>query len=87
MTIKLSSKGQIVLPVSMRRRLSLHAGDALEVSMDSRAGKIIVGPQIKKRAKAKVIKDPITGWSVLKCPAGTPTLTTEMVKEMLADFP
>ena len=87
MTTKLSSKGQIVLPISMRRRLALQAGDALEVSLDSRGGQIVIAPQRKKRAKAKIIKDPLTGWPVLKGPSGTPTLTNEMVKEMLADFP
>jgi hypothetical protein len=35
----------------------------------------------------KLVTDPITGWLVLKGEPGTPRLTSEMVKQMLADFP
>ena len=89
MTTKISSKGQIVLPVKLRRKLDLQVGDELAISMEnSREGqRIILSPQAKKPGKMRIIKDPLTGWPVLKGPPGSPKLTSEMVKEMLADFP
>jgi AbrB family looped-hinge helix DNA binding protein len=89
MTTRLSSKGQIVLPAAFRRKLALHPGDAIEMKMITDEGKesILLRPKPKKRPKMRIVEDPKTGWPVLKGPPGTPKLTTEMVKEMLADFP
>jgi AbrB family looped-hinge helix DNA binding protein len=41
-TLTLSSKGQLVIPAAMRRRLGLSAGAALQVSEES--GRIVLSP-------------------------------------------
>ena len=41
----------------------------------------------KSRGKSRIIIDPITGFPVLKGPAGATPLTSAHVREMLADFP
>jgi AbrB family looped-hinge helix DNA binding protein len=89
MTTKLSSKGQVVLPAQLRRKLALQTGDALEIHLEnaSEGERIVITRKKMNRPKRKIIKDPITGWPVLEAPPGTPILTSEMVKEMLADFP
>jgi AbrB family looped-hinge helix DNA binding protein len=85
-TTKVSSKGQIVLPASVRRKLALQPGDALKIRLENGA-RIIIEREPTKRRKMKIVIDRVTGWPVLKGPPGTPKLTSAMVKEMLADFP
>ncbi len=89
MTTKLSSKGQIVLPVSMRRRMALQPGDTLDIIFDAGEDdpRLIVKCRKSKRPKMKIVTDPVTGWPVLKGRQGAPKLTSKMVKEMLSDFP
>jgi hypothetical protein len=41
----------------------------------------------RRRRKAKIIIDPITGLAVLTAGPGAPKLTSEQVNEMLSDFP
>jgi AbrB family looped-hinge helix DNA binding protein len=89
MTTKLSSKGQIVLPAQLRRKLALQTGDDLEIHLEQ-AGegeRIVITRKKMSRPRRKIIKDPITGWPVLEAPPGTPLLTSERVRDMLADFP
>jgi AbrB family looped-hinge helix DNA binding protein len=89
MTTKLSTKGQVVLPASVRRRLALQAGDPLEISVENgdHGERIVIEPGAKRKGKWKIITDPLTGWPALKGPPGTPKLTSKRVKELLADFP
>ena len=89
MVTKLSTKGQVVLPASFRHKLSLQAGDPIDITLedDGKGGRIVIAPRKKSHGKWKIITDPITGWPALKGPAGTPKLTSEKVKELLADFP
>jgi AbrB family looped-hinge helix DNA binding protein len=89
MTIKVSTKGGVMLPASLRRKLSLRAGDSLDVKLedDVQGARIVMAPRRKKQGGWRIITDPVTGWPALKGPPGTPKLTTERVKELLADFP
>jgi len=89
MTTTVSSKGQVVLPAALRRKLALKAGDALQIRLESADGeqRIVIQRKPGKRFRMRIIKDPITGWPVMKGPSGTPKLTSAMVKEMLVDFP
>ena len=41
----------------------------------------------KKPRKARIVDDPVTGLPVLSIDPNTPLLTSEMVREILADFP
>ncbi len=85
MQTRLSTKGQVVLPGPVRRRLGLQPGDALEVSVDE--DRIVLAPKGKRKRKARIITDPLTGFPALTLGPGAPILTHKEVKEMLADFP
>jgi AbrB family looped-hinge helix DNA binding protein len=86
MVTKVSTKGQVVLPSGIRRRLGLRAGDSLDVKAEG--DRIVLTLQSKRsRRKAKIVTDPVTGFPVLTLGPGAPVLTHKQVKEMLADFP
>jgi AbrB family looped-hinge helix DNA binding protein len=86
MVTKISTKGQVVLPNAIRRRLGLQPGDPLEVKTEG--ARIVLTPQRKRaRRKAKIIIDPVSGFPALTLGPGAPKLTHKQVKEMLADFP
>jgi AbrB family looped-hinge helix DNA binding protein len=85
METKISTKGQVVLPVTLRRKLGLRAGDPLDAKVE--AGRIVLTPRRKRKFKARIIKDPITGLPVHDAGPDAPVLTSKMVAEMLTDFP
>lgn len=85
MTTKVSTKGQVVLPGPLRRKLGIRAGDSLEARIE--AGRIVLVPQKSRRYKTKIIRDPVTGFPVLSAGPDAPVLTSKDVREMLADFP
>lgn len=85
METRISSKGQVVLPASFRRKLDLRAGDALEARIDGT--NIVLTPRRKRPGKARIVMSPFTGLPALKAPDGAPVLRSKDVKEMLADFP
>lgn len=85
MVTKVSTKGQVVLPSQVRNRLGLQPGDALDVQVEGE--RIILIPKRKRQRKARIVTDPITGMPVLSAGADAPTLTSEMVAELLKDFP
>ncbi len=85
MQTKISTKGQIVLPGPVRRKLGIQAGDTMDVSVD--AGRIVLVPQRKKTLKGKIIADPVTGLPVLSVGKNAPALSSREVAESLADFP
>ncbi len=86
MVTKISTKGQVVLPSAIRRRLGLRAGDSLDVKAEG--DRIVLTLQSKRsRRKAKIVTDPVTGFPVLTLGPGAPVLTHKQLKEMLADFP
>jgi AbrB family looped-hinge helix DNA binding protein len=85
MQTRVSTKGQIVLPAPLRNRLGIRAGDTLDVVVEK--DRIVLTTPKRKRFKARIIEDPITGLPVLYAGPDAPILTSEMVREMLADFP
>lgn len=85
MHTRVSTKGQIVLPAPLRHRLGIRAGDTLDVAVEK--GRIVLTTPKRKHFKARIIEDPITGLPVLYAGPDAPVLTSEMVKELLADFP
>jgi AbrB family looped-hinge helix DNA binding protein len=89
MQTRVSTKGQIVLPGLLRRKLGIRAGDVLDASVEPAdgAGRIVLTLQRQVSHEAKIITDPITGLPVLTAGPGAPVLTSEEVAEMLADFP
>jgi AbrB family looped-hinge helix DNA binding protein len=85
MKTTLSSKGQIVLPSAVRRKLGLVPGATLDVALE--AGRIVLAPARERPRLPKLGTDRSTGLPVLEAPAHGPQLTTNQVKELLADFP
>jgi AbrB family looped-hinge helix DNA binding protein len=85
MQTKVSTKGQIVLPSPLRRRLGIRAGDRLDVAIEQ--DRIVLTAPKRPRSTARIIKDPVTGFPVLYAGPDAPVLTSEMVRELLVDFP
>ena len=85
MTIKVSAKGQIVLPGPLRRKLGICVGDALTAEVEG--GRIVLTPQKRKVSRARIINDPLSGFPVLSAGPKAPILTSKRVYELLADFP
>lgn len=85
MKTKLSSKGQVVLPVSARRALGLEAGESLDVLIEGE--RVILTRSQAATRKAKLTTHPLTGLPVLSVAEGSPKVTSVQVSEILADFP
>jgi AbrB family looped-hinge helix DNA binding protein len=85
MQTRVSTKGQIVLPGPLRRRLGIRPGDPLEISVEK--DRIVLTQANKPKYEARIVEDPVTGFTALDLGPDAPVLTSEMVKELLADFP
>ena len=85
MKTKVSTKGQIVLPGPLRRRLDIRAGDTLDIAVEK--DRIVLTQASKPKFEARIIKDPVTGFPVLYAGPDAPVLTSDMVRELLTDFP
>jgi AbrB family looped-hinge helix DNA binding protein len=85
MLTRVSTKGQIVLPGPIRRKLGIRAGDPLEAGIED--GRIVLTQVREPKYEARIVKDPVTGFVAIDLGPDAPILTSEMVKEMLAEFP
>jgi len=85
MQTKVSTKGQVVLPGPLRRRLGLRSGDPLEANIEG--GRIVLTPHRKRPRQARIVKDPVTGLPVLSIEGETPALSSKEVAEILTNFP
>ena len=85
MQTRVSTKGQVVLPSPLRRRLDIEPGDPLDIDIE--AGRIVLTPAKKRRNKGKIIKDPATGFPVFSAGPDAPVLTSKQVAEFLSNFP
>jgi AbrB family looped-hinge helix DNA binding protein len=70
METRVSAKGQVVLPGSLRRRLGILAGDPLDVQIE--AGRIILTPRKKRPRHVRITSDPVTGLPVLSAGRDAP---------------
>jgi AbrB family looped-hinge helix DNA binding protein len=80
-----SSKGQVVLPVSVRNKLRIKAGDQLEVLLEG--DDIKLRPSKRAKRKGRIVKNPITGLPCVTFGPGAPIITNEIVAKLLEDFP
>lgn len=80
-----SSKGQIVLPAPVRRRLSLAPGTEMRVEVES--GHIVLKPIGHAAPKCRQSTSTVSGLPVLEIQGTAAPLTSAQVKELLADFP
>jgi AbrB family looped-hinge helix DNA binding protein len=85
MQTKVSTKGQIVIPGPLRRRLDIRAGDTLDIAVEK--DRIVMTQASKPKYEARLVKDPVTGFLAIDLGPDAPTLTSEMVRELLTDFP
>jgi AbrB family looped-hinge helix DNA binding protein len=79
METRLSTKGQIVLPGPLRRKLGLETGDRLDAKLEG--GRLVFVPRRKRPRKGAVLTDRITGLPVLTAGAGAGRLTSKQVRE------
>jgi len=70
---------------SSRAHSANSPGDRLDAAFEG--GRIVLSQKEKPHFEARVIEDPLTGLPVLDFGPGAPILTSEMVAEMLVDFP
>jgi len=85
MHTKVSTKGQVVLPGPLRRRLDLRAGDPLDAEVEN--GRIVLTPRNVRRHRVKFVTDPVTGFPALSAGPKAPALTSKEVEEILTNFP
>ena len=82
MQTKVSRNGQVLLTRSIRRKLGLHAGDPLEVTIEG--GSVVLTPKDlhrkKRYQKAVIVTDPVTCLPVLSCDPDAPKLTSKQVR-------
>lgn len=78
----LSSKGQIVIPLQVRKTLDLRVGDEFDCTVVE--GRIVLEPLGVGGATIEVEKD---GFPALNAPDGAPEMTPDTVKAILRDFP
>ena len=85
MQTRVSTKGQLVLPQPIRRKMGLRPGDALDASLED--GRIILTPNRTRARKVKIVKDTITGLPVLSAGPEAPPMSSKEVHEILSSFP
>lgn len=85
MQTKVSTKGQVVLPSPIRRKLGIRAGDSLDANIER--GRIVLSPRTKRPYRARIVRDPVTGLPALSAGPEAPTLTSKEVEEIIASFP
>jgi AbrB family looped-hinge helix DNA binding protein len=85
METRLSTKGQVVLPSQIRRKLGLRTGDPLDATVES--GSVVLTPRRSRNRKSKIIVDPLTGLPVLSLGGDAPQLTSKDVEQILSNFP
>jgi AbrB family looped-hinge helix DNA binding protein len=85
MQTKVSTKGQVVLPGPIRRKLGIRTGDPLDASIE--AGRIVLTPHRKRSLEPRIIADTVLGIPVLTFGPDAPILTSEQVEDILANFP
>jgi AbrB family looped-hinge helix DNA binding protein len=85
MKTTLSSKGQVVLPSAVRRKLGLVPGAMLDVALES--GRIVLAPAGERPRAARLGTDRRTGLPQLEASPRGPRLTSAQVRELLADLP
>ena len=85
MQTTVSTKGQVVLPGPLRRRLDIRAGDSLDADIED--GRIVLTPRRKRPQRVKIVTDRTTGLPVLSAGSTALVLSSKEVDEILANFP
>ncbi len=82
MTLKLSTKGQLVIPAQLRKALNLKAGDKVEVKLEGQVLLLKHAPlHVAKLKRGKF------GRPVLRAARSAPGMTTESIGALLEELP
>jgi len=84
MEAKLSTKGQVVLPVQIRRKLGLQPGDRLDTKVEE--GRIVLTPRRARSRKINIVVDPVTGLPLLSAGPDASQLSSKQVREILSEL-
>ena len=79
-----SSKGQVVLPCPIRRKLGIEAGDPLEARIEG--NHIVLIPQAKTKRKPTIRISKVTGMPMLNLGSNALKITNEWVRDRLVNF-
>ncbi len=74
-----------MLPGPLRRKLGIRAGDSLDAKIEG--GRIVLTPQKSRPRKTKIVTDSVTGLPVLSAGSDAPIMSSQEVREILANFP
>ncbi len=85
MQTRVSSKGQIVLPLPIRHRLGIQTGDPLDARVEG--VNVILSPVKPRRRKGKIVINPRTGLPACHLRKGCPKVTSSTVEKLLEEFP
>ena len=85
MITTLSSKGQVVLPRVARAKLQLLPGTKFECTIHGDS--IVLTPQNIRKSSPELITDELTGLTVTQSPSAIGVVTSELVRDLLIDFP
>jgi hypothetical protein len=85
MQILASDKGEVILPGSLCGMLGIRPGGSVDATVED--GRIVLTVPERLPYVGKIVEDAITGFPVLDFGPDVPVLTSEMVAEILADFP
>lgn len=81
MKTKLSSKGQVVIPLEVRKRLGLQTGAIMDCKLDQ--NRIVLSP-FSSDSCATLIHD--ASYIALEAPDGAPEMSPERVKDILSEL-
>jgi bifunctional DNA-binding transcriptional regulator/antitoxin component of YhaV-PrlF toxin-antitoxin module len=85
MQILASDKGEILIPDTLCAILGIRPGEEVNATLEG--DRIVIAAQIQARFEGRIIADPETGFPVLDFGPDAPVLTSELVAEMMAEFP
>jgi bifunctional DNA-binding transcriptional regulator/antitoxin component of YhaV-PrlF toxin-antitoxin module len=85
MRILASDEGEVVIPVTLSAVLGIRPGEPVNATLEG--DRIVIAAPARVHYEGKIIADPETGFPVLDFGPDAPVLTSEMVAEMMAEFP
>jgi bifunctional DNA-binding transcriptional regulator/antitoxin component of YhaV-PrlF toxin-antitoxin module len=85
MEILTSDKGEVVIPDTLCAFLGIGPGQPVNATLED--GRIVIAAPAVVHYDGRIIADPETGFPVLDFGPSAPVLTSEMVAEILSDFP
>ena len=85
MEILASDKGEVLIPDTLCAVLGIRPGEPVHATLEG--DRIVIATLEHVQFEGKIIPDPETGFPVLDFVPDAPVLTSEMVAEIMANFP